>query len=159
VFAAQVHRGQVDVLHAPPRVQLGGEDRVVVRWRDSRVVEGDVDSAVLVHRGLEQLADLGLGGDVDRYVQAADLGGRLAAGLVVGIPADDLGALGGEPAYGSQPDPAARAGDDGNLAGETIPHGARSFVRTFSRSRRRRSWSRWWREERPGRVRGPGPTT
>src|SRR6266568_2898553 len=31
VLAAQVHRGQVDVLHAPPRVHVRREDRVVVR--------------------------------------------------------------------------------------------------------------------------------
>ena len=45
-LAAQVDRGQVDVLHPPPRLQAGVEDRVVVRRGDPRVVERDVDAAV-----------------------------------------------------------------------------------------------------------------
>jgi hypothetical protein len=63
---------------------------------------------------VEQRLDLLLVGDVDLHEQPADLvGGGLAGGLV-DVAADDVGALGGEPARGGQADAAAGPGDDGD---------------------------------------------
>ena len=47
-LAAEVDRGQVDLLHPAPGVEAGGEDRVVVRRGDAGVVERDVQPAVRV---------------------------------------------------------------------------------------------------------------
>ena len=57
-LAAEVDAGQVDLLHPPPRVEVGVEDRVVLGRRDAGVVERDVDRAVGVLRGREQRVDL-----------------------------------------------------------------------------------------------------
>ena len=45
-LAAQVDAGQVDLLHPPPGVEAGVQDRVVVGRGDAGVVERDVDAAV-----------------------------------------------------------------------------------------------------------------
>ena len=114
-LAAQVDRGQVDLLHPPPGIEVGVQDRVVLRRADAGVVERDVDRAVGVLGGLEERVDLVLVGDVDmdvrRDVAAAQLLDDLRA---PGLQAadDDLGALGDEPAYRRQADARATAGDD-----------------------------------------------
>ena len=76
-LAAQVDAGQVDLLHPPPGVEVGVEDRVVLRRGDAGVVEGDVDRAVGVLAPSEQRVDLLLVGDVDvderRQLRAAEL--------------------------------------------------------------------------------------
>ncbi len=122
VLAAQVDAGEVDLLDALPGVQAGGEDGVVVGRGDARVVEGDVEPAVLVDGPLEERAHRLLVGDVGLDEQAADLVGGLGPGLGVEVDADHLGALGGEPAGGGQADAAARAGDDGHPAVESLGH-------------------------------------
>ena len=129
-LAAQVDGGEVDLLDALPGLQAGVQDRVVVGRRDARVVEGDVDGAVGVVRGLEERLDLLGVGDVDLDEDAADLlGGGLARGLV-DVAADDVRALGGEPAGGGEADAAARAGDDGGAADQ-----AAADVSSVGRSR------------------------
>ena len=57
-LAAQVDAGQVDLLHPPPGLEVGVEDRVVVGRADAGVVEGDVDRAVGVLRRSEERVDL-----------------------------------------------------------------------------------------------------
>ena len=75
-LAAQVDAGQVDLLHPAPGVELGVQDRVVVRRRDPGVVERDVDAAVGLLRRREQEVDLLLVGDVALDEQAVDLAPR-----------------------------------------------------------------------------------
>ena len=101
----------------------------------AKVVIGDVEPAVLVDRSLEQIAHLRFGRHVDLDVPAADLSRRLGAGLVVDVGANDPGALDGEATCGGKPDPAARPGDDGDLAGETLSHVGAPQLRRFRRSR------------------------
>jgi len=72
-LAAQVHRGEVDLLHPAPGVQPGGEDRVVVGRGDTRVVQCDVDPAVGVVGGGVDPLDVLLGGHVGPYGQPADV--------------------------------------------------------------------------------------
>ena len=107
-LAAQVDAGQVHLLHPPPGVEVGVQDRVVLRRRDAGVVERDVDRAVGVLRGLEQRVDLLLVGHVDldegREVGAAELAHQLVAALLVDVADDDLGALLDEALDGRQPD-------------------------------------------------------
>ena len=116
-LAAQVDRGEVDLLHPPPRVEVGVEDRVVLGRADPGVVERDVDRAVGVLGGPEERVDLVLVRHVDvdvrRHVGPAELVRRARAPAVVGqVADDDLGALGDEPAYGRQADARAASGDD-----------------------------------------------
>ena len=64
---------------------------------------------------------------------AADLVGGRLAGLGVDVDGDHLGALGGEPARGGQPDAAARAGDDGDpvLQADPAPSHSSVLMKTF----------------------------
>ena len=118
-LAAEVDRGEVDVLDAFPCLQTRGEDGVVVGGRDARVVEGDVDGAVGVVRRREERVDLAGVGDVDAYEGASHLLRRGQARGLVDVAADDVGPFGRQPAGGGQADAAAGAGDDGGAAGET----------------------------------------
>jgi hypothetical protein len=117
-LAAQVDRREVDLLHPPPRIELGVEDRVVVRWADPGVVEGDVHRAEGVLRRPEERVHLLLVRDVDvhvrRVVGATELLDDPGSALVVDVADHDLRALGGEPAHRRQPDPGATSGDDGH---------------------------------------------
>ena len=140
--AAQVHRLEVDVLHPVPRVELGGLDRVVVRRRDARVVERDVDRAVGLGRGVEQRVDRRprRRRRPARRVPLELVGGGLA-GRRVDVADDDVGALGRATACAvARPMPLAPP-----VMTATLP--ASRWVRSIGhvsslRSRRRRSWSR-----------------
>jgi hypothetical protein len=111
-LAAEVDAGEVDLLHAPPRLDAGVEDRVVVGWRDAGVVEGDVDRPVRRHGLLDQRPHLLGVGHVAAHVPAADLLGQRCPGLVGQVGDDDRRALLGEPAYRRGPDAADASGDD-----------------------------------------------
>ena len=84
-LAAEVDRGQVDLLDPAPGVEPGVEDRVVVRRRDPGVVERDVDPAVrLVRLRVDPLVVL-RAGDVRRDEQPAELVGQRLPGLGVEV--------------------------------------------------------------------------
>jgi hypothetical protein len=112
VLAAQEHRGEVDLLHPAPHVQVGVQQGVVLGGRDARVVEGHVQAAVGLDRGVEQGDDLVLDRDVDRDEQPADLLGRGGARGFVHVAHHHPRALGGQAAGRGEADPAAAPGDD-----------------------------------------------
>jgi hypothetical protein len=113
LLAAQVDRGEVDLLDTAPRVQAGGQDRVVLRRGDARVVERDVDRAAGGERRRERVRHLFRHGHIGRHEQASRLGGRLLARRHVHIHGHHVGALGRETADGGQPDAAPGPGDHG----------------------------------------------
>ncbi|BFO20053.1 hypothetical protein SHKM778_64410 [Streptomyces sp. KM77-8] len=133
-LAAQEDGGEVDLLDALPGVEPRLQDGVVVGRGDPGVVEGDVDAAVGVPGGPEQCLDLLGVGDVDVHEEAAGLlGGGLAAYLVH-VRADDVRALGGEPAGGGEADAAAGSGDHGGTAGEPAADDLFAHVRSGLRA-------------------------
>jgi hypothetical protein len=110
--AAQVDRGEVDLLHPPPRLEAGRQDRVVLGRRDARVVEGDVDGPVGLHGDSESPRHI-LG---DGHVGLDEHTARLVRGLVarrhVDVHRHDVRALVGQPPHRRQPDAAAGARHD-----------------------------------------------
>src|SRR5206468_1616701 len=119
--AAEVDAGQVDLLHAPPGVQLRLEDGPVLRRADPRVVHGDVDAAVMLEgERVHPQVVVGVG-DVGPHVQAADGVGDVLAPDEVHD--DDLRTFGGEPAAHGRADPAAATGDDRDPAVEAVHSG------------------------------------
>src|ERR1700686_5362657 len=94
-LAAQEHALRVHRVHPAPRARPGGEDRVVVRGHDARVVVEPIDPAVtlggrLVHR----LHALGVA-DVRLKIEGVPaLGGRLLARFATHVRDADLSPLG-----------------------------------------------------------------
>ena len=107
-------------MHLLPGRQLGGLDRVVVVRRDARVVERDVDRAVLARCGIEEVVDLVFVGNVDLHEEPLDLGRRRLAAYRVEIADHDACALGAHALRGREADAARAAGDDGDLASEAL---------------------------------------
>ena len=103
-LAAQVHRGQVRLLHPAPVLEVGVQDRPVLHRQDLGVVERDIEAAVGVDRGLEQRIDLLGVGHVHRDEGGVELGGQRRAGLGVDVTDHHLGALVHESPGGRQPD-------------------------------------------------------
>ena len=115
-LAAQVDAGEVDLLHLAPRLEVGVEDRVVLRRRDAGVVEGDVDGAEgLLGRG-EQPVDVLLARHVGVDVGEAELLGQRLAPRVVEVADHDGGVLLEEATDRRQPDAGDTSGHDGDLA-------------------------------------------
>ena len=94
------------------------------------VVERDVHRPVGVHRGADHRFDLlPPKSRPPRRTRSPRPPPRPAAPAVgVDVGAHDLGALGRESPGGGQADPAARSGDDADLAGETIATWGRSLL-------------------------------
>ena len=115
-LAAQVDRGEVDLLHSAPGVELGVEDGVVVGWADAGVVEGDIDRPELVLGGHEQGVDVSLAHDVAAYEASSDLVGDPRPVRLVEVADDDLGPLLRKPSNGGQADARAPSGDHRDLA-------------------------------------------
>src|SRR6185437_10400062 len=128
-LAAQVDRGQVHLLHAPPGVQAGGEDRVVLGRGDSGVVERHVDRAVGVVRRAEGRGHVVRRRHVGVHVQSAGLGRGLLAGRVVDVDRHHVRTLGTEPPRRRQPDPAPGPRDDDRPSVE--PHQSSVEIKTF----------------------------
>ena len=128
-LAAQVDRGQVDLLDPAPGVQAGVQDRVVVGRGDPGVVERHV------HRSEGDVCRAEGRGHVIRrrhvgvHEQAARLRRGLLPGRVVDVDRDHVRAVRREPPRGGQPDPAAGPGDDDGPALE--PHKASVEMNTF----------------------------
>jgi hypothetical protein len=92
----------------------GGQDRVILRRRNARIIERDIDPPVPLRDRLIQALDIVLTGHVGRDERAAGLlRGRLARRLV-DVDGNHDRPLGGQPARAGKPDAAARAGDDGD---------------------------------------------
>jgi hypothetical protein len=125
-LAAQEHAGEVDLLDPAPGVEVGVEDRVVLRRGDAGVVERDVHGAVGVLGGPEERVDLLLVGHVDldvrREVRPAELADELVPALLGDVADDDLRPLLDEPLDGRQSDPGATSRDDGHLALDASCH-------------------------------------
>ena len=115
MFAAQVHRGEVDPLHALPRLEPGVEDGVVVGRADAGVVAADVDAAVAGGHLAVQRLDLVRGGDVGPHEHAADRRGHRTAGVLVEVDHRHLRALGREALAHGAADAAGAAGDDATV--------------------------------------------
>ena len=125
MLAAQVHRRQVDPLHALPRLEAGVEDGVVVGRADAGIVAADVDAAeVAGHFGVERL-DLVGGGHVGPDEDAAHRGRHLAPGGLVEVDHGHPSPLGGEALAHGAADAAGAAGDDGDAVDEAAGIGGR----------------------------------
>ena len=111
--------------------------------RDPRVAEEDVDRAVALHARVDRALGIGAAGDV-RFDDGADAAGALDLALErlrlgdLAVRQHEPCALAREAQRTGAPDPRARAGDDGRLAGE--PHQcAHTRRRSASRCRVSRS--------------------
>jgi hypothetical protein len=117
VLAAEEDRGEIDLLHPPPCLEAGVQDRGVVGRGDPRVVEEHVDAPealahLLVHRAHRRVV--------------GDVGGQrqVARRAVAQVHARDARALAAEGLDRGGADPAHRARDDAHLALEPARHQA-----------------------------------
>src|SRR6202034_2970799 len=108
MLAAQVDRGEVDLLDPAPGVDAGGQDRAVLRGGDARVVERDVDAPVPLRHRLVEPLHVVLVGHVGGDERAAGLLGDGLAGRLVDVDRYHDGPLIGEPACAGPGDAAGR---------------------------------------------------
>ena len=121
-LAAQIDAGEVHVLHSPPGVELGLEDRVVVGRRDPGVVEADVERAETLDGGRVHGGHARGLGDIGVDVEPVDFLRDGATLLVGDIGHHDVGSLSSEPDGARAADAARRARDDRYLALESSRH-------------------------------------
>ena len=125
VLAAQVHRRQVDALHALPRIESRFEDRVVVGRADAGVVAADVDPPVVAgHLGVEGFHFVG-GRHIGLDEHAAHRSRHRTAGLLVEVNDGDRRTFAGEALAHRPPDPAGSSGDDRHPPNESTGIGGR----------------------------------
>ena len=116
------HHEQGESVVGTCRLDVDDDGRVT--W-DARIVDHDVELAVLAHGRRHQRFDLSVVGDVgvnevDGPTQTLD-GPR--AGIVLHVADDDVGALGDERLDSRESNAAASATDDRHLAAQVVRHG------------------------------------
>ena len=124
VLAAEEDAADVDGHDLVPRRDVGVDDRVVGLGHDPGVVVEDVDPAVRGDGLVDHRLGARLGRDVDLdearlAAVLADEADRLLAGRLAELCDDDLRAFGGEHPGGHPAHPAAGAGDDADLVGQS----------------------------------------